>query len=260
MAVKKRSDEPGPVIKIGEPSGPTVWESAPTALTRRHTFLQIYGDTGTGRTSLALTAPGPIALIHASEKLEGIVQRYTPDKEIQLYNFGGVFRGTQDDIAEQANEALIRMKAAWFDAMSWARTVILDTGTEAWELLRLARFGTTSPKGKVSYLYGPVNAEWKSMFKGFRYQERANFVIINQIREKYRNDKPTGRMEPAVQKDTPYMADVIVRLSKDRGTFTATIEKGWYNAHVEGLDIEDEMIDFATIMGLVTETDPEEWS
>jgi hypothetical protein len=235
------------------------WEAAPLELTRRCSFMQIYGDTGTGRTTLALTAPGPIALIHASEKLEGIVQPVAAEKDIRLYNFGGVFSGDAQTIATQASEAMADLKSAWDDALGWARTVVMDTHTEAWELLRLARFGTLTPKGTVAALYGPVNAEWKSIWKAFRRQDTCNFIAIGQIRERYRKDKPTGVMEQAGQKDMPYYADVIVRTSRNSGSFVGTVEKAWWNAHIEGLEVEDEMLDYATILGLVTETDSEEW-
>ena len=42
--------------------------------------------------------------------------------------------------------------------------------------------------------------------------------------------------------------------------YEGEIQKAWWNAHVEGLALEDEMVTFPTIMGIVTETDPEEWS
>lgn len=241
-------------------AGAPEWENASTEVTRRCVFKQIYGDTGTGRTSLALTAPGPIALLHASEKLEGIVQKAAKEKDVKLFNFGGVFKGTPQQIAQQASDRVAEFKAAMSDAYRWARTIIVDTHTESWELLRLARFGTLTPRGVVAHLYGPVNAEWRSMWKSFREQDRVNLIAIGQVQEEYRKDKPTGRMVQSGQNKFHYMADVIVRTGKSNGVFTATIEKAWWNASVEGIEVEDDMATFASIMELVTEIDAEEWS
>lgn len=239
-----------------------VWEDAPKKLTRRCVFMEVYGDTGTGRTTLALTAPGPIALFHASEKMEGIVQKAARDKEVRMHDFGAVFVGGPNKIASEASDILANMQATWVDAFSWAKTIILDTHTEAWELLRLARFGTLTPRGKVAHLYGPVNAEWRSMMsKRFRSQNRTNLIIIGQTKEYYKNDKPTGRTVRAGQKEVPFMVDVAIRTARDlmESDFTATIEKGWWNALMEGTPAYNEDITFPYLMSLITETDEEEW-
>lgn len=246
------------------------WQSAPTTLSRRCVFQSIYGDTGTGRTTLALTAPGPIALIHAAEKLEGVVQPFSKEKEIKLLDFSVDLSSSngQDQIAKEATETWRRLRTAWYDAFSWAKTIVLDTDTEAWELIRLAAFGALQPtKGRIDSNYGPVNAEWRSLFKHFRHQDSCSIIAIGQTKDEYKEAKRggmgerTGRTIRAGQKEVSYMADVVVRTSRDLtdNSFQARIEKGWWNAHVEGLELEDEEINYAGLMGLVTETDEEEW-
>jgi hypothetical protein len=257
MAIRRK----GATAPARRSTGNVAWEKAPTTLTRRCAFMEIYGDTGTGRTTLALTAPGPIGLIHAAEKIEGIVQPVAREKEVRMYNFGGVFRGSPDTISEKAHGILTGAQNAWYDAIDdWAKSVILDTHTELWELIRLARFGTLTPRGTIAHMYGPVNAEWRSMFKHFREQDHANVVLIGQTKDEYKNDKQTGKTVRAGQKEIPFMADVIVRTSRSPdGGFLATVEKGWWNADMEGLELEDENITFSMIMSLVTETEESEW-
>ncbi len=246
-AVKKRSS------KGAAPQ----WEEATTE-PRRCVHLSLYGETGTGKTTLALTAPGPIALIHASEKLAGIVEPHVKDKEIKLYDFGGIFIGSPDEVSAQADAGLADLKAAMDDAWSWAKTIIIDTHTEMWELIRLARFGKLAQV--KPHHYGPVNAEWASIFKAFRKQEHVNIITIGHMREQYRNDKPTGIMEMAGQKKMAYMSDVVVRMERSpQLEFIAEVEKGWWNAHVEGMEFYDEEITFPAIMSMITETPEEEW-
>ncbi len=71
IRTKATKSSTGATGNFGKPE----WEDAPTEFTRRSVVLEIYGDTGTGRTTLALTAPGTIAVLHAAEKLEGLFQR-----------------------------------------------------------------------------------------------------------------------------------------------------------------------------------------
>jgi hypothetical protein len=238
------------------------WQKADTKLTRNCVFISLSGPTGSGRTSFALSAPGPIALIHASEKLEGVVQKQAGDKDINLFDFGVTLSGGPNERAKQAAEVLEATKEAWTDAFSWARTIVLDTHTEFWELLRYARFGTLTPKGHVGNLYTPVNAEMSSFLKEFRGQNSTNIIAIGHEREKYRNDRPTGKMEQAGHKFVPYYSDVIIHTGRNvkTGSFEAEILKGWWNAHVESLEFEDEDISFSYLMSLVTETDEETWS
>lgn len=237
------------------------WETAKTVFDRRSAFVQVWGESGTGRTSFALTAPGPIYYIHSAEKWDGIVQKYAAEKEIQMCNFGGSFGRDVGNIAKIANEKLIKLKAAMEDGCDHARTVILDTHTDGYELIRLARFGTLSPKGHIGNMYAPINAEWKGIFDRFRDNPDVNIIVIGKAREQYRNDKPTGIIEPAGHKDfsSHYGVDVAIKTSKKKGVFTGTIEKGWFNASTEGVALEDDMLTFSQVMGLVTETDAGEW-
>lgn len=255
----------------------SVWEDAPTEFTRRVTFKEIYGDTGTGRTTLAFTAPGPIAYFHAGEKIEGVIQKAAHkigpnmDGKRGVVNFGGVFAGSPEQVAAQASALWQRFVAAYFDSYKWARTVIIDTHTELWELIRLARFGGLKPQGgRVDANYGPVNAEFRSLFKHFKTQDTANLIIIGQTKDEYtkkagRSDgmgERTGRTIRAGMKEIPYMADVLIRTDKgvndnDELEFTATIEKGWFNASVEGVAMPG--MEFASIMELITETPASEW-
>lgn len=250
----------------------SMWESAPTELTRRCAFVEVYGDTGSGRTTFALSAPGPIALIHAAEKIEGIVQPFARLGKIGgVANFGRVLRGDDSEVQRQAMEAWRGLEEAWFDAFNWARTIVLDTHTEAWELIRLAYFGDLKPsRGRVDANYGPVNARWRGMFKKFRHQDTCNVILIGQTKEEYKEKKGggsdgmgqrTGNTIRAGQKEIPFMADVTVRTKRGPdGEFLSEIQKGWWNAQAEGLELEGEMSNFPQVMAMVTETEPEEWT
>lgn len=237
-----------------------LWSDAPTEITRRAAVVEVYGDTGTGRSTFALSSPGPIAYLFAAEKTEGVVQRtqlrlMQQGHKLRLHNFGAVFTGTDgDEIKIQASPVWDKLLKAYYDALGWARTIVLDTHTDAWELIRVASFGGIKPDGgRIDANYGPVNAVWRSMFKAARLQDRANFITIGQTKDEwitkeqaaaaaaatpgagagkvmFKGSKQrgsggsdggigqrTGRTVRAGQREIGVLSDVVVRTGKEMG-------------------------------------------
>lgn len=266
----KKKAQTALMAQRGNKPGALMWDDAPTEFTTRNTMMEIYGDTGTGRTSLALSAPGPIAFIHTAEKIDGIIQPFAKKKKIKTHHFGGTFRGSKEEIAKQAMEVWKRMTEHWYDAFGWARTIILDTHTEAWELVRVAHFGDLKASGgRVDANYGPINAAWRSMFKHYREQTGVNVILIGQTKDEYKTNKKglssgiserTGNTIRAGQKEIGFFVDVVVRTNKEEGDFFSTIEKGWMNGTAEGTDFPGKQSNFANIMAEITDTPKDEWS
>lgn len=268
MGINIRRKEPVSGSAASSPRGLVLWDDAPTEFVRRVSLTEIYGDTDTGKTTLALSAPGPIAFLHAAEKVDGVIQPFASDKKIRVHNFSGVFTGKPEEVARAGMKTWREFVAAWEDAWTWARTIIVDTHTEAWELIRIAYFGGYKPeKGRPDANYGPVNAEWRSLFKKFRAQDRCNLIVIGQTKDEYKESKGmdsklgqrTGRTIRAGQREVPYFADVILRMDRVGGDFTATVEKGWFHAELEGTPFVNEDVRFSNIMSFLTQTSEEEW-
>jgi hypothetical protein len=268
--------------------GAVPWEQAPTELTRHCVLMSVYGDTGTGRTSFALSAPGPIAYIQCAEKYEGIVQPFARDKDIRMVDFSVDLSGTESgskSAAARADVAWRLLRSAWYDAINggWARTVVLDTDTDAWELIRLSFFGDLKPAGgRIETNWGPVNAEWKALFKSAKHTDEVNVIVIAQTKDEYALAKKTGgakrggmgertgRTIRAGQKDMGFMSEVIVRTHLDpmARRFSCEIEKPWWNSAALGMEVDNELAealygreryDFATVMALITEEEAEKW-
>lgn len=251
------------------------WEDVPDEVERRSYTCLIYGDTGTGRTRLALTAPGPIALAHTAEKIDGPAQEAKRRGTIiRAHNFGTAATGTNQQISDQIKPIWDRMVHNWNSAVdTWARTAILDTDTEAWELCRLAYFGELNPRGRIDNLYGPVNQRWRSILKRNKLAWRCNVIVISQTKDEWKDvvkngakvSERTGRTLRVGQREVPIMADVILRTDRytdpSRGmVFTATIEKGWFNRDAEGISFENEDCSLPHIMEIITGFDRSEWS
>lgn len=270
-AADRAADSKKQESSLDQLRGKALWEEVSDEFNLRSVFMEVYGDTGTGRSTFALSAPGPIAYMNSLEKVKGIVEPIkAAGKMIRLHHFGQVTKkGGPKEVSAEAMVIWKRLREAWYDAFGWARTVVMDTHTEGWELVRNAYFGDLKPDGgRIDAMWGPVNAAWRSLFKHYRTQEKCNLIIIGQTKDEYKSDKKgkksgiserTGNTIRAGQKEIPYLVDVVVRTDKEDGSFSATIEKGWFNAAAEGTPFVDDEANFATVMAYITGTEPEEW-
>lgn len=255
------------------------WEEVSTTPSRRAVSLLTYGDTDSGRSTFALTAPGPIAYIHAYEKVEGIIQARRKDILIRQIKFGGVLRGSAEEVQKRAEIEFSKVEQAVSDAYRWARSIILDTETRLWEVCQLARLGSLShaqrnekDQRRGQLVYQEINNRWSSLLAEFRVRldnplqdKETNLILICKTKDEYRKNKEsgksqaTGRTIRASQKDTGFFADVIVRTYQSKGVFRAVVEKPWWNRDMRGFEMTDDMISFPLMMGLLTNTDTEEW-
>jgi len=256
------------------------WNRVTPALSVRRVFMEICGDTGTGRTTLALTAPGPIAILHFGEKIEGIANQFvTAGKDIRELTFSPFYPPgiSEAEIVKMAAETWKEFEAAWYDAFHWARTIIMDTHTDGWEAVRLAFFGDVKPDGgRMETNWGPVNARWGGLFKMVRSPKvESNVIIIGATEDEYKETvnpktglpgqgKKTGVTVRKGQKYIPRICDVSIRTLKGPGGFGSYLEKGWMSAHLEyersGMVLQNEMSTFANWMAMITGTTPDEWS
>lgn len=269
------------------------WEVVGTEFTQRCAQIAICGETSTGKTSLALTAKGPIALLHASEKVTGIVQPHVRHgKLVRKFDFGFVGSKDEKDTAGRAQVTWKKFNVLYDEAMEkWAGTIIVDTEPDAWALRRFARFGTLTPQGDMRALYTAVNFDWAQLFKN-RPREQAekrgvNLITIHTCSDEYKDvikttpngpkevSVKTGRQKMDGQKSVKYWADVILWVDKtDAGDYTVRIDKGWFNGGIEGVVVDNKMmlelgykvnpatgsaITIPAIMAMITETPEEEW-
>lgn len=271
MAIKKKSSVAEKPTSERQKTGDVAWEDVESEFTPTSVLMDVIGDTGTGRSRLALTAPGPMAYIHTNEKIRGLIEPFAKLKKIKTHCFAGTFFGTTEAKQKQAMEQWRAFRRHYLDAYNWARTIVIDSDTELWELIRLAFFGDFKPStGRLDVNWGPVNAEWMSLIKHYRSQSKTNLILIGQCSDEYTTTakggkstgmgERTGRTIRAGQKKIPYLADVSVRTRKAKGEFTLDITKGWFHAEYEGEEVfENKDITFAKVMALVTETEERDW-
>jgi hypothetical protein len=211
-----------------------------------------------GKNHLAYTAPGPIFC----QSLD------TGSKETAYkYIEGGPFWDGSRTITVAKYEVEIKGDYNWTDAESeemrrmvanaaapvwdqWvadfeyaldnAATVVWDTETEAWELLRLARFGVLTPKtgrdrGNV---WGPVNAEYRRLIR-LANDKNVNFVLVQKVKDEYANDKKTGKKERKGFSDIGYMSQVVCWAQRTGTNFSLVVTDCRQNPMLNGVEIPD---------------------
>ncbi len=216
-------------------SGPKGFVAAKKAKVKR-LVISIEGQEKDGKTTFALSAPGPIALIDMDTGLEGVVDKVIGEKKVWVREFdyrdaievnGAV---NQDKCLEIWEE----MRRAYLDALesTEVRSVVMDTATEAWELCRLARLGRlTSVK---PHHYGPVNAEFRDLVKK-AYKHDKNVVFVHKLKDEYLKDVRTGKKEMAGFKDMPYVVQASMRIERDEeGMFVVKVINCRHNAEMMG--------------------------
>jgi len=195
-----------------------------------------------GKTHFALTAPDPIAFFNLDFGTEGVIDKFT-GKEIHSMPVARLDE-TQSGQApaeykrfEDAYNYVIRSKEV--------RTVVVDTATEVWELLRLARFGKLTQV--MPYMYGPVNAEYRALIrKAYDYDK--NLILVHKMKQQYVNDKWNGEYERAGFKDTGFLVQVNTQMYRyrpeDGGAFALSILDCRQNPDLAGMELEGEMCTF----------------
>ena len=202
---------------------------------------------------------------------EGVIHKFFGKKEIYPIALDIPATSSDDDIQkikenkEKAGEVWDKFTKAYNVALVEARTIIIDTASELWELMRLARFGRSS---QVQHLYTPVNAEFKGLFHDAKRAIGTNVIFLHRYKGEYINDKFTGRYIPACFGSTHYEVQIVAHMRRvdpeegeDGGSqFNIWIEDCKQNAGIIGQTFKGPMCNFMTLARLALPmTKAEDW-
>jgi len=230
--------------------------------------VSVIGIEKQGKTHFALTAPGDIALFNLDVGLEGVVGKFVDDKRVIIYNLLNYMT------PEVAKQAWVNFMKAYESALRTPgiRTIIIDTATQLWALLRLARFGQLAQI--MPFQYAPVNAEFKGMMD-MGYSSDKNLILIHKMRPIYINDKRTKDLERDGFRDTgarvqvnlhAYREEADVETDEDGketvtpGEFKLYITDCRQNPDLAGKTLEGPELEFPFLAQYVLpETSFEDW-
>jgi len=226
-----------------------------------------------GKTHWAMTAPGPMAIVALDTGTKEVANKFLGNKDLicAYYRVSGPYndRTAAQEAAEKEWNAV---KTSIVTAIQHPklRTLVVDTGTELWELLRLAWFG------KLDHVmpqhYGPVNREMRDLVKGAYERDDLNVVWVHKVKKQYVQNKKgedswNGTYEMAGFGDMPYLADITIEhywrnATEDQpGRFgMRVVGVGRQTPDVCGLELEGEDCTFGMLATLLyPDVDPKWW-
>jgi hypothetical protein len=211
---------------------------ADSKIQRRRIICSVEGQEKEGKTHWAFTAPAPIAYINIDTGGEGVVEKFkAAGKEILEMKI--------DSPDDSGGENVVRTRSVpvwnqiahgWRSGLAHARTTIVDTGTEAWEILRLARFGKVTQI--MPHHYGPVNAEFRRLIRE-SYDSDSNLILIHKQKKQYVNDKWSGKYERSGFNDIGFGVQVLMYSYREAEGFHTQVLDCRQNASLKWRDYEE---------------------
>lgn len=262
---------------MNKPKPSNDWEEIPAATTRpkRGVLVNVDGLEGMGKSSLALTMAklGMIAYVDIDQSIDR-AQRPVVKKgrkfEAKLIPIRYKASLSEAENKAQCGPAWNKIRTGGLEASEkWAKTVIVDTADEAWEILRLGAFGTVTPKGRTDSLYGPVNASYRQWLRTMHRHNMAHVILVNKMKEIWKKgadgqSSRTGKFERVGFKELGYLADMsLTAFVDDRGKFMVRIDMcklAPNGPSLQGTEYEVEDMDLPAILCMATDTELEEWT
>lgn len=200
-----------------------------------------------GKTHFSLTAPSPIAFFSTDVGEEGVVSKFR-DKSIFIMYLNR-FEESDSDVTEQASKEFIRFRTAYLRVFREPdiKTIVWDTATEIWELLRLARFGRLTQV--MPYQYGPVNAEFRALIREANDHDK-NLILLHKMRPVYINDKRTDKYERSGFSDTGFLVQINAEMFYEDGEFTLRVKDCRQNPALAGVELTGPICNFDVLKSM----------
>lgn len=173
----------------------------------------------TGKTEFGLSLPDPLYILNLNLGLQGVIEKHVKaGREIYVKTIqipfsaalpGQSFTLVSTAATEKWKEAILSLQEAINDPH--IRSVFIDTASEMWDLLRIARLGKLAQVLPIQYTV--VNAEFRQLLQLLLCCGK-NVVLSHKVKPEYVNDQKTNRFERAGFGDMGF--DVQIELRSDR--------------------------------------------
>jgi hypothetical protein len=209
--------------------------------------------TGKDHMGLSYTGPGNIYIHSFDIGLEGVVQKFQDKGNIYVAEYELTIQpgeASDREVGEAAGEVWDQFVSNYRDSLASTREgglVMIDTGTEAWELLRLASFGKLTQV--MPHHYSKPNAEFRDLVReGF---DGMNVAWLHKMKDEYENyvdsrgqekSKKTGNKTAKMMNDMPFLVQVNVQTERvmvegGGAEFKATIVDCRHHPEIIGMEI-----------------------
>lgn len=216
--------------------------------------LFLIGPEGSRKTTVAMTAPGPIYVIGTEEgHEEDTIWRHRGDKEVLIAQinrepadaYPQVWFGAYRGMWEQINAALDEVCGME------AGTVVIDSGSDIFGMAA-ARFNLVMERGEKPIpplAYTQVYPLLRDLIAKIRGVH--NVVLTFRLKDEYQNKEATGRQVMAAWNSAEYIADHIawLEVEKQTGLLFAHGTKGVIDGSIVVAPTWDKMIESGVWFG-----------
>jgi hypothetical protein len=218
--------------------------------TPRRLIASVAGLAKTGKTHFCLTAPDPIIFFNIDIGTEGVVGKFQEaGKQIFIYDIRVPKQASQDTYMTMWNDYKHRLSVAYTMGKG---TVITDTGSEAYDLARLAHFGKLTQI--LPQHYTLVNTDWREVMR-LAYDSDMNTIFIHKMKAKWVNNQRTNEYESAGFSEMSYMTQINIVTHKEQGEsgpdFSTEVIDCRQNPNIGGTVLRGPMNDFKFLLSLV---------
>ena len=229
-----------------------------TSIVKPRLIVNIQGPEKTGKDHMGFSFTGGPIYVHSMDQgLEGVVQKFQNTREIYTAEYELTIQpgeASEREVGEAADVVWEQFKANYRDSLASTRDsglVVIDTGTEAWELLRLASFGKLTQV--MPHHYSKPNAEFRDLVReGY---DASNVVWIHKMKDEWENyidskgqekGRRTGNKKAMMMNDIPFLVQCNVQTWSEQreggGTdFHATVIDCRLNPELAGMTIDNDL-------------------
>ena len=223
--------------------------------------LSVEGLPKHGKTHLALTAPDPIAYLNLDNSLESVIHKFATNKQVFVSNYDAPVnpKDAYPDI-DKTIAVWQQLKQDFMTALSsGVRTVVVDTCTEMYELVRLARLGKLSQV--QPFQYGLPNYEFKALLDEAVKNTKVNTIFLHKMKDKYVKEKRTGEYERAGYSGMSYIVQAFLRVFYDEDGFNLEVLDSRHEKSLAGMVLTgNDVCTYQTIASmLLPSVDPDAW-
>jgi hypothetical protein len=252
----------------------TGWGETQQLVLRPRMIISVRGEEREGKTQFALSAPGPVAVFPFDNNTREIVnklQKANPGKKFLTPTESLEYKDASN---QGEHEALWqRFISLYNDAVASTsiRSIVVDTGSDLYELARLALLGRLEQV--PPHFYGKVNVQFFELIKKLHPRDK-NFVITHRLKDEYiKSGKDSARSGVRVLagvQDVKYKSQLnvicwrdIERRDEEAGTqgFGITIENCTQNETLAGTYLEEPENTFIGLgMRVYSGTSEKDWA
>lgn len=215
-------------------------------------IASVSGLEKTGKTHLALSAPEPVYYLNFDLGLEGVLEKFLRDgRDIWVYQIKNAHDMTGDAALASWDKLKDTIRQTYESNQG---TLVVDTGTEFWELLRMARLGKLT-QVKPQH-YGLVNGEMREVIRWAYAADQMSTIFVHKLKDEWvagadGSSRKSGKKEVAGFGEMAYMvqANLETYARPDDGviSFGTRVKDCRQNPMLYNMEFEGVMSDYTAI-------------